>query len=337
MAEKKLSVAIVSPWMVRCGISSYTFDLANALSMQGVDVYIVRLNRFGTKTAEYFETLASRRMPKVDLIHIQNEYGLYQGGEAIFYGNLRQRQGATPIVTTMHSVGSPIPDETVAENSDAVIVHNRWCEEKYDHPCKVIPHGVSPETPVEMGEAKDRLRLEGPVVTVFGFVGPYKGVETAVRTIGMDFPGVNLLVAGGWHVDYETMYMAQVKDLANTLAPGQVRWTGWVEKDMLPVIFGASDVVLYTNKFATESGALLTALGYGKCALAKALAPVKEKEAEGALLTFRNEGELVMRLEELLQDPALRHKYEEGARRYAEKHSWEKVARMHLDLYEELV
>ena len=126
-------------------------------------------------------------------------------------------------------------------------------------------------------------------------------------------------------------------DLANTLAPGQVRWTGWVEKDMLPVIFGASDVVLYCNKYATESGALLTAVGYGRCVLANALSPIKEKEAEGALATYSKEGELVMRLEELLQDPTLRHRYEAGARRYAEKNSWEKVARMHLDLYEELL
>jgi len=276
-------------------------------------------------------------MPKVDVIHVSHEYGLYQGGEGVFYGNLRQRQGATPIVTTMHGVGNPIPDEIVAENSDAVIVHNKFCEERYDHPSTVIPHGVSPETPIQMEEAKNRLKLEGPVVTVFGFVGPYKGVETAIRTIGMDFPGVNLLVAGGWHVDYETTYMTQVKDLANTLAPGQVKWTGWVERDMLPVIFGASDVVLYCNRYATESGALLTALGYGRCVLAKALAPIREKEAEGALATYSNEGELVMRLEELLQRPEMRRTYEQGAERYAAKHSWGKVARTHLDLYGELL
>jgi len=332
-----MKIALVAPWKVRCGIFTYTEDLAMALSRQGVDVYIVRLNRFGTKTAEYFETLATRRMPKVDLIHVEHEYGLYQGGEAVFFGNLRQRQGATPIVTTMHSVGNPIPDEIVAENSDAVVVHNRWCEEKYDHPCTVIPHGVSPETPVLMEEAKNRLRLEGPVVTVFGFVGPYKGVETAVRTIGMDFPGVNLLVAGGWHVEYETTYMAQVKDLANTLAPGQVRWTGWIEKDMLPVVFGATDVGLYTGKYMTESGSLLTAVGYGRCVLARGLSPNKEREEEGALLTFKNEGELVMKLEELLQDPDLRRKYEAGARAFSTRNSWDEIAKRHLSLYEELV
>ena len=332
-----MKVALVTPWKVRCGIFTYTENLAMALSEQGVDVYIVRLNRFGNKTAEYFETLASRRMPKVDLIHVQHEYGLFQGGEGVFYGNLRQRQGTTPLATTMHGVGNPIPDEIVAENSDAVVVHNKWCADRYGHPCTVIPHGVTPEKTVLMEEAKARLKLDGPVVTVFGFVGPYKGVETAIRVIGMDFPGVNLLVAGGWHVEYETTYMAQMKDLANTLAPGQVRWTGWVEKDMLPIIFGASDVVLYCNKYATESGALLTAVGYGRCVLANALTPIKEKEAEGALATYSKEGELVMRLEELLGDPALRRRYEEGARSYAEKNSWEKVAQMHLDLYEELL
>jgi len=332
-----VKVALLSPWAVRCGIASYTSDLAFALSKQDVDVYVVRLHRLGAKSVEYFEALASRRIPKVDLIHVQHEYGLLQGGEAVLYGTLRQRQGATPIVTTMHGVGAPVPDEIVADNSDQVIVHNKWCEEKYGHPCAVIPHGVTPEKTVLMEEAKDRLKLEGPVVTVFGFVGPYKGYEQAIRLIGMDFPGVNLLAAGGWHVDLETTYIARMKELANALAPGQVKWTGWVEKDMLPVVFGASDVVLYLSKYITESGALLTALGHGRCVLANSLAPNREKEAEGALTTFSKEGELVMKLEELLQNPALRHKYEEGARSYAEKNSWDSVAAMHRSLYGELL
>ena len=332
-----MKVAIVAPWAVRCGIYAYTRDLALALSRQGADVYIVRLNRFGEKSTEYFETLASRRMPEADLIHVQHEYGLYRGGEPAFYGTLRQRQGATPIVSTMHGVGLPVPDEVVFDHSDQVIVHNGWCAERYGHPCKVIPHGVEPATPVEAGEAKDRLRLDGPVVTVFGFIGPYKGVETAIRTVGMDFPGVNLLMAGGWHVEYETGYMAQMRALADAVAPGRVRWTGWVEPDMLPVVFGASDVVLYCNKFATESGALLTALGYGRCVLAHGLPPIREKEETGALQTYTQEGELVLKLERLLEDPALRRGYEEAARRYAEEHSWDRMARLHLDLYEELV
>jgi len=332
-----MKAAIVSPWAVRCGVATYTFDLAQALSTQGVDVYIVRLNRFGRKDINYFETLATRRIPKVDLILIEHEYGLYEGGEGAFYGTLRQRSGATPVVTTMHSVSIPIPDEIISENSDAVIVHNKFCQERYAHDSTVIPHGVRQAEPVPRDEAKRALGLEGPVVGMFGFVAPYKGYEFAIRQVGMEFPGVTLLAIGGWHTDLETTYIQRMKDLANSLAPGQVRWTGWAEKEMLPTYFGAVNVGLYPNRYATESGSLLTMIGYGKCVLANSLAPVREKAAEGALATYSNEGEFVMKLEELLGKPELREKYEEGARNYAERNSWANIAQKHIELFEELL
>jgi len=333
----KLKIGIVTPWRCRCGISTYSEDLAPALSEQGADVYIIRLNRFGRKSIDYFETLATRRIPKVDIISVQHEYGLYEGGEGAFYGTLRQRSGATPVVSTMHGVGIPIPDEIVSENSDAVIVHNEFCKERYAHDSTVIPHGVHQAEPVPREEAKKALGLEGPVVGTFGFVAPYKGYEFAIRQIGMEFPGVTLLAIGGWHFDLETTYIARMKDLANSLAPGQVRWTGWSEKERLPTYFGAVDCFLYPNRYATESGALLTMLGYGKCVLANSLASVREKASEGALETYSNEGEFVLKLEKLLGSPNLRGEFEEGAKKYSEKNSWSNVAKRHIKLFEELL
>lgn len=332
-----MKIGIVSPWRCRCGISTYSEALAPALSTQGAEVYVIRLNRFGRKDTGYFETLATRRIPDVDIILIEHEYGLYEGGEGVFYSNLRQRQGATPIVTTMHGIGIPIPDELISDNSDAVIVHNEFCKKRYDHDCTIIPHGVRLAEPAQRDEAKKALGLDGPVVGTFGFIAPYKGYEFTIRQVGMEFPGVTLLAAGGWHFDLETTYIARMKDLANSLAPGQVRWTGWVEKDMLPTVFGAVDVFLYPNRFASESGALLTMIGYGKCVLANSLSQVMEKANQGAMATYSNDGEFVMKLEELLEKPELREKYEEGARRYALDNSWENVAKRHIDLFGELI
>jgi len=331
----KMKVAIVTPIFCRCGISTYSEALAPALSQQDADIYIVRLKRLGQKSIQYFETLATRRIPKVDIVHIQHEYGLYRGGEGAFYSRLRQSLGSTPIVTTMHGVASPIPDEIVFNNSDAVIVHNEFCRERFIHDCEVIPHGVHPAETVPMKEAKEKLGLDGPVVTVFGFIGPYKGYEEAIRTIGLEFPDVTLLAAGGWHVDLETTYIQRLKMVADQIAPGQVKWTGWVDREELPTIFGASDVMLYCNRYGTESGSLLTSIGYGRCVLARAIPLVREKE--GALKTFKTDAELILGLEELLQNPELRAKYEEGARKYSQEHSWDRIAERHINLYSELL
>ena len=332
-----MKVAVVTPFKVRCGISSYSEALAPVMSRQGADVYIVRLKRLGQKSVQYFETLATRRIPEVDLLHIQHEYGLYHGGEGAFYSRLRQALGSTPIVTTMHSVGNAVVDEVVSNNSDAVVVHNELCREKFIHDCTVIPHGVHPAETVPMAEAKESLGLEGPVVTVFGFIGPYKGYEEAIRTIGLEFPDVTLLAAGGWHVDLETSYIQRLKVVADQIAPGQVKWTGWVEPEELPTIFGASDVCLYPNRYMTESGALLTMIGHGRCVFARSLAPNREREEAGALKTFKTDSELILGLEDLLQNPELRAEYEAGARAYSEAHSWDRIAKMHRDLYEGLL
>jgi len=332
-----MKVALVTPFKVRCGISTYSEALAPALSQQDADIYIVRLKRLGQKSIQYFETLATRRIPKVDIVHIQHEYGLYRGGEGAFYSRLRQRSGSTPIVTTMHGVASPIPDEIVFNNSDAVIVHNEFCRERFIHDCTVIPHGVDPAETVPMKEAKEKLGLDGPVVTVFGFTGPYKGYEEAIRTIGLEFPDVTLLAAGGWHVDLETTYIQKLKMVADQIAPGQVKWTGWIDREELPTIFGASDVCLYTNRYMTESGALLTMIGHGRCVLARSLSPNREKEEAGALKTFKTDADLILGLEELLQNPELRAKYEEGARRFSEENSWSRIAEKHMNLYGELL
>ena len=332
-----MKAGIITPWKVRCGIASYSEDLAMALSHQGVEVYIIRLNRFGRKDIEYFETLSGRRIPQVDVISVQHEYGLFEGGEGVFYSRLRQRAGAVPVVSTMHSVGIPIPDEIISENSDKLIVHNEFCKGRLTHDSVVIPHGVHPAQTVPREEAKRALGLEGAVVGLFGFIAPYKGYEFAIRQIGMEFPGVTLLVAGGWHMDLETTYIARMKDLAGAIAPNQVKWTGWVDRDRLPTVFGAMDVCLYPNIYATESGALLTMVGYGKCVLARSISPVREKEAQGALVAYSNDGEFVMKLEELLSRPEVREKVEEGARRYAEANSWDNVAKRHVKLFEELL
>lgn len=328
-----MEIAIVTTWKTRCGIATYSEALAKALSEEGVKVYIVRLNRLGRKTTEYFENLALRRMPKVDLMLIENEYGLFQGGESVFYANIRR--AGVPVVTTMHAVSSPIPDEIVSENSEMVIVHNEFCKRRFTHECVVIPHGVQSGSCLPLEEAKSIMGLEGPVVTVFGFIAPYKGIEMAIRTVGLEFPDMKLVVAGGWHVDLETTYIARLKQMAEAIAPGQVAWTGWVPDEDLPKVFGASDICLYPNLYATESGALLTMVGYGRCVLARAIPPVVEKE--GALMTFSDDNELILKMEELLGDPELRHKYEEGAKRYAGENSWRNVAKKHLEAFGELI
>jgi len=95
-------------------------------------------------------------------------------------------------------------------------------------------------------------------------------------------------------------------------------------------------VVAYPSRFMTESGALLMALSFGKAVAARALPPVREKAARGALWTSRTPEELAAKLQHLLADAPTRVALERGAREYAREHAWPRVAEMHISLYREL-
>ena len=86
-----LKIAMITPWNVRCGIFTYTKNLSTALGETGAEILIVRLPRFGSKIPEILQMVVDRiPVDKIDLIHIQHEYGLYQGLEGGFYGSLKK-------------------------------------------------------------------------------------------------------------------------------------------------------------------------------------------------------------------------------------------------------
>jgi len=333
------SVAMITPWAVRCGIASYSLDLSEALAELDVDVYIVKLPRFGHKFPQIFNAVAeSVPVDKVDLVHVQHEYGLYHTMDAGFYRVLSRLE--KPVVTTMHAIGNWDVDRVIADSSDRIIVHNEFCFKRFEFPDKngIIPHGCrSVECPPKE-EAKRWMAVppEAPVVGYCGFISTYKGLEILIDAM-TEIPQAALLMCGGWHTEVDTSYIAGLKRRSLEVLEGRCLWTGYVPDENLPNAYGAMDVLVYPSKFATESGALLNALGHGKAVIASNIGPFAEKEELGALMTFNDLEDLREKIRLLLTDDDARHKLEAGARAYAEANSWNKVAEKHLTLYEEAI
>ncbi len=330
-----LKIAMVTPWKKKCGIYTYSRDLVDALAEQNVDVYIVPLPRFGTKTNEIMDAV-SKKIPydEIDLIHIQHEYGLYVKLEERFYRNMKQ--SGKPIITTMHAVGNFQQDPAIAQLSDTLIVHNDFCKKKVGFPSKIIPHGCKTLKPMDNAEAKEIMGVDprASLVGYVGFISEYKGLETLINAM-VNVPWAGLLIGGGWHMGPNTTYINELKALSNKLLPNKHQWIGFVPEEKLAAVYGAMDLVVYPSIFATESGALLMALGHGKAVLARGLAPFKEKEKMGALKTFKAHRGLVRNIKRLLKNKEERGVLEEGAKIYCETNSWENVARMHIEEYQE--
>jgi glycosyltransferase involved in cell wall biosynthesis len=241
----------------------------------------------------------------------------------------------------MHAVGSYAIDKLVGDVSDKVIVHNDFCARHFQGDSQkvvVIPHGCEPTQTPPLDECKRALGIDPriPVVGYQGFISPTKGVEQLIQAM-IDVKEAALLVGGGWVVGEETQYIMSLKQWSLEVLRGRCKWLGYVPDERLPTVYGSMDLLCYPSRWATESGALLTALSHGKATIASNVPPFKEKEKLGALMTFKDVEDLKRKIKRLLKDEALRHRLEEGAKAYASKNSWSATASKHLSLYKHIL
>lgn len=336
-----MQIAMITPWMTRCGIYTYSKNLANALADLGHEIYIVRLPRFGHKiVATLDKVVESIPIDKVDLIHCQHEYGLYQELESSFYAGLKSL--GKPLVTTMHAVGKWDVDRLIATTSTKIIVHNQFCLKNFGYPKNtvIIPHGATPlkTPPPPRAECKKSLGIDVsiPMVGYLGFISSYKGLEILIEAM-TKVPEAALLIGGGWHTETETQYIYRLKEQTLRVLPGRCSWLGFVSDEDMSRVYASMDIFVYPSRYATESGALLTALSHRKTVLASSIPPFKEKEKVGALMTFKSVRDLTRKIKRLLKDEELRHTLEEGARKYTQETSWGNVAVAHKKLYEDVL
>jgi len=332
---------MITPWNVKCGISTYSRSLVNAIANHGHEVYIIKLPRFGhLNQATLQNVVDSIPTDKIDLTHVQHEYGLYRSLEKSFYSSLKSL--GKPKFTTMHAIRIWAIDHVVSTASDKVIVHNEFCQGRFAGESIIIPHGASPlkTPPPPIVECKKSLGISPkvPVVGYLGFISTYKGLETLINAM-VKVPKAGLLIGGSWHTEEETVYIFGLKELTLKLLSKRCHWLGYISDEDMGRVYASMDCLVYPSRYATESGALITALGNGKAVIANALKPFIEKEKAGALITFKQDSvdDLARKIRKLLRDKKLQRRLEEGAKKYCEKTAWPTIAKQHIELYQDLV
>jgi glycosyltransferase involved in cell wall biosynthesis len=332
-----MKIAMISTWAQKCGIASYSANLAPAIAAQGHEVYIVRVPFYGYKSYELLYNSVIENTPRnVDIIHVQHEYGIYQQHEPNLYAALKLLK--KPVVTTMHAVGNVTFDEHISKGSNQLITHNEYCHSKLEFPSTIIPHGCAVNTPADAVESKKKYGIppEAPIIGYLGYISPYKGIDVLVEAI-KHIPNVALMIAGGSHGAQDSEYMVQLKEKTLHDLQGRCVWTGYVPEKYLKYAYGAMDILVYPSRYATESGALLTAMGYGRVILASNLPPFKEKEKLGALATYDNASQLEEAIKTLIHNKKQRATIKDYALAYCQENSWENVAERHIKLYQEVM
>jgi glycosyltransferase involved in cell wall biosynthesis len=286
------------------------------------------------------------------IVHLQHEMFLYGGPTAMpaLLPALRSLRRRARSVVTLHQVVEPTSVDRAFTHLHRVRVHPRLARHALDgvqrslaslsNACivheesfagsvagaVVIPHGVEERATPDRTAARAALDIDPHrvVVLCFGFLAPYKGLETVVeareRARSDD---LLLVVAGGAHPRLQAARDPYAERLvAGHEGPG-TRFTGWVPEADVARWFAAADVAVfaYPSPFSS-SGALALAFAHRTPVLLSD--PMVRCTGAPAVLGFGSSSrDLATRLDRATAPLATRR-------------AWPTVADAHLELYERL-
>lgn len=216
----------------KCGIATFTTDLADAIAKEAPDTAVwamamndrlkgynypsrVRFEISQGKLNEYDLAADFLNMSHVDVVCLQHEYGIFGGRKGSNIIELLQ-DIRMPVVTTLHTILKDPPSEEkkilmqLADLSDRLVVMSRraveFLRDIYNVPANkivFIPHGI-PDVPfTDPSFYKDKFGAEGKkVILTFGLLSPGKGIENmidALPQIVNERPDVVYIVLGATH------------------------------------------------------------------------------------------------------------------------------------------
>lgn len=226
-------VAFIGNYLPRkCGIATFTSDLAEAFSEQfpGIQTMTLAMNdteegyaypsqvRYELSQDERFDYEHAAHFlnqQAVDIISLQHEYGIY-GGLAGSHILTLLRNVTAPVVTTLHTIlENPLPEqyrvmkEIIKLSNRLVVMSQRsikLLKEVYGVPAEkidLIPHGIHDVPFVDPGFHKDKFGAEGKfVILTFGLLSANKGIEYVIEALpGVveRYPNILYVVLGSTH------------------------------------------------------------------------------------------------------------------------------------------
>ncbi len=310
--------------------------------------------------------LYHRRGCRVLHIHWVYEFTLPWAGNSKLARRLMQwwfsvflgvaRQAGYHIVWTAHNVvpHSQVFEDDIAgrrilvKHADAVIAHTEAAAAEVERitgaRARVVPEGSylgSYPCTLSRSEARSRLGItdDAFVVTFFGTVLPYKGVDDlllAARSAGAnltDHCRLQVVVAGRCP---DSSYARLLMDRASEL-PGTVVVLKHIPDPDVQVYLLAADVIALPFQRVTNSGSSLLALSFGRPLLIPAL-PALDDLPEGPAIRYEPG---VVGLSKSLSALASSDRSDlerngQLAREYASTRSWDTAAMSTLQIYERL-
>ncbi|WP_178987247.1 glycosyltransferase [Winogradskyella schleiferi] len=204
---------------------------------------------------------------------------------------------------------------------------------------KLIPHGT-----FEIPEEPDYSLPDGPLqIMTFGKFGTYKKVEGMIEAVEMvrQSTGLDLeVVIAGTDNPNVPGYLAQVEEDYKHVP--QVRFTGYVEEEDVPVIFNESAVVVFPYTSTTgSSGVLHQAGSYGKAVVMPDLGDlallVQDEGYKGEFFEPTSVESLAKAIEAIVIDEAYRLELAKTNYKAATAHPMSQIAEMYMETFQDII
>ncbi len=204
----------------------------------------------------------------------------------------------------------------------------------------VIPAGVPETVPATSNGSEFRRKygLEGKrVLTTFGYIAFNKGYELTLEILPTLPKDTAFVIAGGLRTEDMEPYKAALEaQIQSKGLEGRVVITGYLTEEEIAEAMAGTDIVLVPHTEATGSYSVTIPIAYGKAILSSDLACFREIQGRHPCLDLFHAGDREdyrAKLEALLANPTHQKELEIGSQEYAEKFSWDAIAKVTVKTY----
>ena len=364
-----MKILHIAPLGEFCGIATYTSNLVGELPQPHNIREIPPKSTFSQlseRSILEWADLTADFASSYDVIHIQNEFGLFCGdkpisfGMKVFYRLLKRlKQANKNVCVTFHS--EPVflkalglfnfEEKACAKawkklskffkgpEGFTAIVHTSFSQQIFQATgfdnTEVITHGV-----IETNPPKKIIQLPRIVnLSIFGYISDYKGHEFALSILELLPKNYRLNIIGGRHPESQGEEIGTLLKAAFELGVlNRVAITGWVSPAQATLYQEKTDIFLapYQTTELSASGALTWALNSGAPIISSNIRSFRSinHEAECMLLCHPTDRlEWLWAIKRVTEDPVLHNSLTKAACQYCNKFSWKNTAKTHINLY----
>jgi len=236
----------------------------------------------------------------------------------------------------------------MARSASMIITATESVKREVSERLKVDPEKivVTPEAPrrgfrrialESAAEIKRRLGIEDEFLLFVGTIEPRKNLLTLVRAFEQILrqtshrPQLVVVGAEGWLMDE---LFAFIKESAIS---DRLRLTGYLEDDDLRALYSSCTLFVYPSIYEGFGLPPLEAMACGAPVIASNIATFRETLESAAQLVEPNDAEaLAESIVELLENEDRRRTLSAAGQQHAGKFSWEKTARLTLEVYRKI-